>query len=193
MRLAKPSDKLRIVSILSIAFVANKSVLNLVGNRADNQGDRIKLLMAYAFEECMEFGRVYITEDRMACALVLFPEQERITLKSLRRHAKLILSVIGLGNLWNVIKREKQVSAIHRAEFGKQLRYYLYFIGVDISCQNSGLGKILLQDLLEESNNLNRQFLLETSTAKSKSFYHANALKEYAQLDVGYPLYFFRS
>jgi hypothetical protein len=123
MKLASNADKFRVVSILSIAFAENKSVLNLVGNRRVGKDKSIRALMAYAFEECMEFGRVYLTEDGKACALV---------------------------------------------------------------------GKVLLQELLEDSRSLGRHLLLETSTERSRSFYLANGLHEYAQLDVGYPLYCFR-
>lgn len=191
MKLASYADQFRVVSILSIAFIENKSVLNLVGDRGLGQGNRIRALMAYAFDECMEFGRVYISDDRKACALVLFPEQERFSFKALQRGITLAFSVIGLGNLWQVLKREKQISAVHKAEFGKERQYYLYFIGVDVSAQSKGLGKVLLQELLEDSRRLGRQLLLETSTERSRSFYLDNGLREYAQLDVGYPLYCF--
>ncbi|WP_316840035.1 GNAT family N-acetyltransferase [Pedobacter gandavensis] len=188
MKRATASDKEQIIRILSYSFGENKSIGSLVGNRK-GRNNRIYKLMNYAFDECMDFGIVYISEDLKACALVLFPEKKRMTYKSILRNFRLVVSVIGLFNVAKILNKESIVSKV---QYSEGLKYYVWFIGVDVAFQSQGIGKSLLSELIIDSGKMKRQLILETSTEKNLSFYTANGLSIYNDVDVGYRLYFLR-
>lgn len=188
---ALPRDKERMVNILARAFDENLSVNHLVlqdGKRTL----RIRRLMEYAIEECTDFGRVLISVDRTACALVLFPDKKRLTFRSLWRDLRLVFKVMGLGNLSKVMKKENLVKMMHQAIGGDGKLYYLWFIGVHPNFQGRGAGGRLLAEILEDSVSMNRLCVLETSTEKNLPFYERAGLVRYQTLDVGYPLFCYK-
>lgn len=185
---ASRKDKALVIEILSTSFKDNKSVNYLVKQDRWHL-ERIRLLMDYAFEECMEFGRVVISEDRNACALILFKDRKHFSFKSLFRNLKLVFRVMGLANLFRVLRKERKINLVHQNVKDKHLIYYLWFIGVNTGFQGKGTGTRLLQELLSESRAIGRTMLLETSTVKNLPFYQKNGLKVYHQLEVGYPIY----
>ncbi|MCX2479340.1 GNAT family N-acetyltransferase [Pedobacter sp. MC2016-15] len=186
---AKHSDRDAVVEILMSSFVNNKSITSLVGTEKGSE-KRLKSLMNYAFAECMDTGMVYLSEDFKACALVIFPEKKNGNLMSLFRDLKLIFSVIGISNISKILKKESIIKKVQNAE---KPRFYLWFLGVDERFQGKGIGTDLLRQLLDESSKLDRELLLETSTERNLPFYVANGLRLYADVDVGYKLYFFKS
>jgi len=60
--------------------------------------------MDYSFEMCMRFGKVYISEECKACALLIYPELKRTTFKSIGLDIKLIFNAIGVGNVFKAMK-----------------------------------------------------------------------------------------
>lgn len=185
---ASIQDKARVVEILSASFDQNKSVNQLV-KQDGRRLQRIKMLMGYAFDECMEFGQVVISKDRDCCALVLFDERKHFSFRSLFRDLKLTLFIAGLGNIGRVMAKEKMVKQAHQELAQGKPTYHLWFIGVDPSVQGQGEGSHLLTALLAESKALGRLLLLETSTEKNLPFYAKFGLKIYKEIDAGYPIY----
>ncbi|WP_228466729.1 hypothetical protein [Adhaeribacter swui] len=92
MEKANYRDKQLVVDILTAAFAANKSVHYIV-KTGKNQLKRIRYLMDYAFEMCYRFGCVFISNDRQACALILYPDKKQTTFKAIWLDIKLILFV----------------------------------------------------------------------------------------------------
>jgi len=177
-------DRERIIEILLLAFEKNKSV-NYICRNDDARYKRIRLLMDYAFKVCSRFGKVFISDDRNACALVLFPDKKRTTLKSLIWDIKLILTVIGLSNASNILKRETQIKKHHpNIPF-----YYLWFIGVDPSNKRLGIGSGLLNAVLEDADKMGRPVYLETSTIENLPWYKRFGFKIYKELNFGYDLF----
>src|SRR5437867_579596 len=97
-------DKRIVVNILTNSFSDNKSV-NYVVKQDEQRLDRIKKLMEYSFEICMLFGAVYLSKDKKGCALILFPDKKKTTLKSIVLDAKLAFSCIGISNIKKALKR----------------------------------------------------------------------------------------
>lgn len=191
MKIATSTDKNKVVDILSRSFAENRSVLDFVGTGKD-QPKRIAALMGYAFEECLAFGHVYLTEDGKACALVLLPDQKKSSWKSTWRDVRLIAGATGFMNLSKVLNKEATIARIHNTHFEGQPRYYLWFIGVDPDFQGCGIGTRLLESLLEQAGQSGRTLLLETSTEQNLPFYHSKGISVYQQLNFGYPLYFLK-
>ena len=180
-------DRLRITEILAKAFEDNKSV-NYIVKQDKKRLSRIKLLMEYAYFMCNAYGRVILSEDKNACALVLFPDKKRISLKGIYWDVKLVFKVMGLSNLPKVLRREGLIKKQH-----PQLPfYYLWFIGVDPSVTGHGLGSALLQELIKEAGMMDLPFYLETSTVENIPWYQKSGFHIYHTIDIGYTLFFLK-
>ena len=177
-------DKELIVNILARSFDQNKSV-NYIVKQDNKRAQRMKKLMEYSFDVCHLFGDVYMSDDKRGCALIVMPDKKRTNLKSILLDAKLAFSCVGLANLNKALARESKIKKLHPNE----LFYYLWFIGVDPSEQNKGIGTVLLKDIINESVALKRPIYLETSTLKNIPWYEKFGFSVYQKLDFGYELF----
>ena len=62
MKIAKNSDKNKVVEILTNSFIDNKSINYIIPND-NNRVRRIRELMAYSFDMCMLSGKVCLADD----------------------------------------------------------------------------------------------------------------------------------
>jgi ribosomal protein S18 acetylase RimI-like enzyme len=183
---ATSHDKKEVTALLAAAFEGNQSVRFVTGDRRKETG-RIKLLR-YSFEKCLRSGLIYLSDDRHACAMALFPEKDKMTLGSVLLDIRFIFTCVGLRRLKRVLARERELRRLQPPE----LKYYLWFIGVDPAYQNRGIGNRLLREMMAEADSLKRTLILETSTVRNLPWYEKSGFKPYARLDIGYPLYFLR-
>lgn len=181
------SDKNLVVGILTDSFETNQSV-NYIVKQDKKRVKRIRSLMDYSFEVCYSFGEVFLSDDKKACALILFPDKKKTTLKSILLDVKLILSSVGVSNIRKALNRESKIKAIQP----KELMYYLWFIGVDPKHQNSGIGTELLNDVIKDSNLMERPIYLETSTLNNLPWYKKFGFDIYNELDLNYKLFFLK-
>jgi len=184
---AKYSDKNLIVDILTNSFDTNQSV-NYIVKQDQKRVQRVSLLMDYSFEVCYLFGDVFLSNDKKACALVIYPDKKKTTLKSILLDVKLILSSVGLKNIKKAIARESMINNIQ----SKELKYYLWFIGVDPEYYNKGIGSILLDEIIEDSEHKKRPIYLETSMLKNLPWYEKFGFQIYHELDLSYKLFFLK-
>lgn len=187
MKKANYTDKPLIVEILTKSFDSNLSV-NYIIKQDSKRSERIRALMDYSFEICYLFGEVFFSNDNKACALIVYPDKKKTTLKSIWLDVKLILQCVGLSNVKKTLNREKLISKVHP----KILFSYLWFIGVAPEDQGKGIGSKLLQSVLDYSNHENRPVYLETSTMKNVPWYDKFGFEAYHEEDLSYHLYFFR-
>ena len=184
---AKQEDKELVVSILAKSFKENQSVNFIV--RQDNiKFKRIKALMDYSFEVCRLFGKVWLSDDRKACALTLFPHKKQTTLKSIWLDIRLIIWAIGLGGVQKTLNREVQIKKLQP----KENMIYLWFIAVDPVYQHKGVGSNLLEEIIATSIDKNLPIYLETSTLKNIPWYERFGFKIYNKLELGYTLFFLK-
>ncbi|WP_220100812.1 GNAT family N-acetyltransferase [Chitinophaga oryzae] len=180
------TDKETVVRILTAAFADNKSV-NYVVRQGRGRIARIRALMAYSFELCMLFGRVYLSEDRQACALTLFPDRKKTTLKTILLDLRLALNVIGPGRVRRVMQREVRIKAAYPATPIN----YLWFIGVLPGRQHRGTGSRLLRQLIAHGQ---RPVYLETSMIDNVNWYTKRGFEVYQTLKFGHgDLYLLRT
>lgn len=187
MRKAKRSDKERIVELLRLSFINNLSVGFLVG-LANGRDSRIRRLMEYAFAVCYRFGEVLITEDRSACALLLYPDAKQFSLYALWLDVKLMFGIIGFSRLSKVLRREKMIKVQHP----KGPFCYLWFIGVAPAVQGNGIGSCLMDALLAKMDAQDLPVYLETSVESNIGFYERFGFEVFHQIDLGYSLFFLR-
>lgn len=180
-------SKSNVINILTQSFLDNKSV-NYIIRQDGKKQQRIQTLMGYSYNLCSEFGKVYVNENSKACALVIYPDKKRISIKSILWDMRFIHKSIGIGNIKKVLQRE----AIIKKEHPHIPFSYLWFIGTEPSAQGKGIGTALMKQIISESEKLNRPIYLETSTDKNIPWYQKFGFQIYRELDFGYKLYCLR-
>jgi len=184
---ARIDDKARVVDLLTQSFNDNQSV-NYIVKQDNKRVDRIRFLMEYSFEVCSMFGEVWLSDDRKACALVLYPQLKRTTLKSMWLDIRLIFKSIGLGDVLQALNRETQIKGLQP----KNEMTYLWFVGVDPVYQHSGIGSKLLNEIISEANSKKLPIYLETSTLQNLPWYQRFGFEVYDQLELTYTLFFLK-
>lgn len=187
MHKAVITDKNLVVDILVQSFADNKSV-NYIIKQDSRREVRLRKLMAYSFEVCYRFGEVYLTEDKKACALILYPHKKKTSLSAVLLDLRLAFSVIGLSNLKKVLSRESKIKQL----YPKSPFCYLWFIGVNPADQNIGIGKALLNEILTKAEKEGLPVYLETSSSKNVPWYERFGFATYTKLDFGYELFCMR-
>ncbi len=69
---AEYNSKTLVVDILTKSFDTNQSV-NYIINQDEKRKKRIKNLMEYSFDVCYLFGKVFLSDDKKSCALIVLP------------------------------------------------------------------------------------------------------------------------
>lgn len=184
---AEKKDKQAVTDILTDAFFENRSV-NYVIPQDQRKKAKIIKLMAYSFDVCHAFGEVYLSDCRRACALVLYPDRKRTTLQSIWWDLKLAATVFGPARTIRVLSREQLIRK-HHPSFPF---FYLWFIGVQKGSRHAGIGKQLMQELLQLSREQQKPVYLETSTPENVPWYQKQGFEVYAEESLSYKLYFLR-
>jgi len=177
-------DKQLVLSILSEAFDNNHSV-NYVVKQDDKKAGRINALMDYSFEICYQFGDVFLSNDKQACALILYPDKQK---PSLMLDLKLVFNCIGLSRAKKVLQRDSSI----KSQYPTKELAYLWFIGVNKQQQGKGLGTLLLKEMIEYTESLKRPMYLETSMPQNLPFYKNLGFEIYSELNFGHQLYLMR-
>jgi GNAT superfamily N-acetyltransferase len=184
---ATKNEKKLVIDTLTSAFLDNKSI-NYIVPQDGLKLYRIHKLMDYSFEICMLFGKVYISDDRKGCALILYPELKKTTLKTILLDFQLIFNCIGFKNLLKTMQRESKINSIKP----KVRMAYVWFIGVDPKYQKFGLGKKLMKEIIISTMQDHRPIFLETSTLENLPWYKKFGFKIYDQLILDYTMYFLK-
>jgi GNAT superfamily N-acetyltransferase len=184
---ASRNHKSRVIEILTKSFEDNQSV-NYIVKQDSKRSERIKALMDYSFEVCFMFGEVYLSDDQKGCALVLYPDQKSLSIKSALMDVQLLLNAIGLTRVGKAMSRESAI----KSNYPKDPIYYLWFLGVINSDQNKGIGSQLLKEIIIDSQRQHKPIYLETSTIKNIPWYKKFGFSIYNELDFGYKLFMLR-
>lgn len=177
-------DKSLVIDILSKAFDKNNSV-NFVVKQDAKRMNRICALMDYSFEVCYRFGDIFLSDDKKACALILYPDKQKATI---RLDLKLVFNCIGLSRAKKVLDRNAKIKSCYPT---KELAY-LWFIGVDPEQQGKGLGTVFLKEVIAFTNEMKRPMYLETSMLQNLPFYKNLGFEVYQELNFGHQLYLMR-
>jgi ribosomal protein S18 acetylase RimI-like enzyme len=187
MILATRNDKEIVIEILTLSFYNNKSVNYIVGNNRTKE--KIAALMAYSFEQCYLFGEVYLSDEKNACALILYPQTKRFSFKAIGLDIRLIFKVIGLPNIIKALNREAAIKKLQP----KIDMAYIWFIGVDPAAQHSGIGSKMLAQILSLQKGKRLPVFLETSTFMNLPWYKRFGFEIFGKLELSYTLYFLKN
>jgi len=184
---ASRSDKDKVVELLRLSFKENLSVHFLVGSKP-GRDRRLRRLMGYAFEMCFRYGEVWMSEQKEACALVLYPHFKGFSLYAICLDLYLVFGVIGLKNLGKVMRREKLIHAQHP----KSPFCYLWFIGVNPWAQSRGIGSMMLEEIAADAEIAGMPVYLETSALNNVAWYEKRGFRLFHEQYLGYRLYFLK-
>ncbi|WP_121812971.1 GNAT family N-acetyltransferase [Mucilaginibacter kameinonensis] len=179
--------KALVINILTNSFENNLSV-NYIVKQDEKRQERIKALMDYSFEICFMHGAVYLSDDKKACALVLYPDKKTFSIKATLLDIELVIKAIGISRAGKAMSRESSI----KSNYPKEPIYYLWFLGVMNNDQGQGIGSKLLTDIIKDSQAQQRPIYLETSTTKNIPWYQKFGFSIYNELDFGYKLFMLR-
>ena len=173
------NDKDLVIDILSSSFKENKSVNLVVGG--DNE--KIPALMSYSYEMAELTGKIFISENRKAVGLILFPRKKKFSFKSFYEDLKLAINVIGLRRVPTILKRESLIKKHHPND----PFIHLWYIGVNPVDSGKGYGGMLLKEIIEFADKKGQDIHLETSTKRNIDFYENHGFENFANIDTGLP------
>ncbi len=179
------NDKKLVIKILSDAFQDNKSVNLVVKDKSKIPG-----LMSYSYELAKRRGKIFISDNRKAVALILLSDKNRFSFRIMLESLKLALNVIGLKKLFTVLKRESAIKKLHP----ESPYIHLWYIGVEPESFGKGYGAELLDEIIAFAKSIQRDIYLETSVARNIKFYESRNFENYANVesDIPFTLMLFR-
>lgn len=182
MGITTNADKQRIVEILRESFKNNTSV-NYIVKQDKRRIQRIEKLLEYCIFQGEEFGKIFLSEDRNAACILIFPKQKKVTFRTVVHDLKLITQVIGLKRVIPAIERESLLKKNHpKIPFA-----HLWYIGVDPLHQEKGIGSKLLQEVIAFCGDT--PVYLETSIVSNLRWYKKHGFEIIKTLELGYLLY----
>lgn len=178
------SEKQIVIDILSRSFHDNRSV-NFVVKQDRKRENRIRKLMEYSFFQGENSGKIYLSKDKNACAIVLISSKKKTTLTSILWDLKLVFGCMGISNVSKVLKREREIKKRH-PDFPF---LHLWYIGVTPECQGQAKGTELMAHIMQDARELNLPIYLETSNSKNFPFYEKLGFQLISEMNnVGYSL-----
>ena len=183
--------KQRVIDILSDCFEANKTV-NYIVKQDEKKKERIRFLMDYSFDMCLEAGQILMTDDMNGVIICSNSTSKLPILEEAFQTAKFVWKVSGIDGIGRVLKRETYLNSYHPQD---EEYMYIWFMGVDKGAQGKGVGSAMIDELIRESNLTDKTIYLETSSESHLQFYKKHGFDVYhiAKEDVfGYELYFLR-
>lgn len=180
-------DEQSFINILCSSFFDNPSV-NYVIKQDKRKASRLRTLMEYSFFQGEQFGKIYLSEDKLSCAILLNPAVKRTSVNTIFWDLKLVFKCIGLRRISKVLKRESEIKKYHpKIQFT-----HLWYIGVMPEKQGKGKGKELMGKIMADCKQLDLPVYLETSNPKNFPFYKQLGFEEIASLEsLGYDLRMF--
>ena len=185
MRLAEKKDKIQVVEILTSSFidVLIPNSINFVVKNDAKRRERLKSLMEFQFDIALDLGHIFISDDFKGC--IIYIDKWKLSLKRIILEIKLLFNVIGIENVFQVLKREKIIKSYHpKVDF-----IHLWLMGVLPEAQGTGIGSKLLKETLKFYEG--KLIYLETTTQENLRFYNKNGFSVFHKtFELDYPLYF---
>ena len=188
---ADKMHKQRVIDILSECFENNKTV-NWIVKQDEKKKERIRSLMEYSFEACIDIGEIYLTEDLKGAIICSLSDDKLPILKEAYLTVQFISKVMGFEGIAKALKREKYINQFHPHD---EEFIYIWFIGLEKGEQGKGRGSAMLQEVIDKSIERKIPVYLETSVERNVSFYKKHGFEVFhipPEDMFGYKLYFMK-
>ena len=188
---ADKSHKEKVIEILSECFEKNKTV-NWIVKQDSKKQERIRDLMDYSFEACIETGEIYLTDDLTGVIIYSNSDDKLPILEEAYLTLQFVLKVTGIDGIGKALRREQYINQFHPKD---QEFIYIWFIGLKKTEQGRGIGSAMLREVINISNKENLPIYHETSNEKNLNFYQKHGFEVYhiSPEDIfGFKLYFLK-
>lgn len=188
---AGKEDRDHIVDILHSAFepIKEDNSINFIAKQDHKRSDRIKVLMEFLVDDCLDFGEILLSDKRNACILVKYPHTAKTTLAVILRHLKLAFKCVGLSNVPKVLKRQALIKKHHI----KGAYMNPVIMGATSEVRGFGYGARLMKQSMEEKAGYKLPVILETTTDENLKMYERLGFKLIKKVQTkDFPLYFLR-
>lgn len=191
MIFAKSSDRDHIASILHSAFepIKDANSINFIVKQDSKRSQRLKVLMEFLVDDCLEFGEILMSDKRNACILVKYPHTQRFTFKSMLRHIRLAVKCIGLFSVYRVLKRQAVLKKYHI----KEAYIHPVIMGATSDVKGLGFGVRLIKELKHNRADNKLPVIIETTTKENLRMYQRFGFVLFKEVQTeSFPLYFLR-
>ncbi|MBI9033065.1 MAG: GNAT family N-acetyltransferase [Bacteroidales bacterium] len=188
---ASRSDRKKVIELLTSAFLTDRSIRWVVGDRKCSKS-HVRKLIDYAFRLSYIQNGILRTFDNKAAAIIMYPHSQKYRLRDMFLDLKLGVRVIGIRRISEVLKREEAIKKHHP----KENFLYLWYLGVESQLQRSGLGSNMLDEIHRIADKQQLPIYLETSTPENIPFYERNGYEVYHEMKdfpgMDFPIWFIR-
>ncbi|HVI43267.1 MAG TPA: hypothetical protein VM802_00290 [Chitinophaga sp.] len=105
MIIGTAKDKSIVVDILAESYDDNETINETI--LPSKRKERLRGLMEYSIEAALTAGKVCLSDDRQAVALILFPDHSRPVLRSIYLDIQLLFRITGWRRALKALSREK--------------------------------------------------------------------------------------
>jgi GNAT superfamily N-acetyltransferase len=128
--------------------------------------------MANVLNCALRYGEVFAPVDLSGVIFILPPGRTKISTWEYARNGFLFaLFILGLRQYSRMMECEDFAAKVHEEIMEGRPHYYLWGVAVDPGQQRKGVGKILLNKLLEKADSENKPIYLETHDEKNVFYY----------------------
>lgn len=188
---AGKAHKERVIELLAECVKTNKSV-NWIVKQDAKKKERIRHLMDYSFDACIDLEEIYLTDDQNGVIICTMSDDKLPFLEEAYLTARFVLQVTGIDGVGKALRREEYVNSFHPVD---QEYIYIWFIAVEQSLQGKGIGAAMLQEIIDKSEREKVPIYVETSEERNLQFYQKHEFEIYHVSEeemFGFKLYFLR-
>lgn len=181
----------RIIELLAECFDTNKSV-NWIVKQDAKRKDRIRHLMDYSFDTCIDSEQIYLSEDLNGVVICSESDDKLPFLEEAYLTARFVLQVTGIEGIGKALRREDYVNSYHPQDHEF---LYIWFIAVDKTHQSKGIASAMMREIIDKSEKEELPIYLETSEERTLKFYLKQGFEIFhtSQEEMfGFKLYFLR-
>lgn len=173
MRNASPTDRHKVIEILTESFSENPGV-DWIFSSNKNKKKKLKKLAEYAYAKCIHSGQVFISSNDRGVALIYKEPADKWYLDEKLKFVKFGLYSIPLLRIQKVLKRESFRKSVRLKNIP---HYYFWFLGVLKYGENAGLE--LNQGVIDLCKKEKIPLFLETSVERNKMIYERLGYESY--------------
>ena len=188
---ATKKDKAQVVKILTSAFETQtaENQINLIVGDGPDRVKRMRVLMAYLFENSLLFGKVFLSDDRKGVLLIKFSDQEKTTLKTILLDIQLAFKCIGIFNVPKVLKRQRLANRNHPK--GKHVSPVIF--GVLPEVRGKLTAARLIKQIMHEYADNTLPVIIDTVSDYNLKLYQKFGFRIVKKEEsLGFPVYFLR-
>lgn len=158
MKRVTREQKAIVTNIICESFDQDPGMNYLVAQDSTRQ-IKIRNLVDHCFEVAFRSGEIYLSDDHKGAAMLTYPDSPLKFLETVKLDIKAVWGALGIINAFKALRRD----ALLKAKRPKKNIAYLWFLGVDPKYQGEGIGKSLLNEIINYSASMNKPLYLECS------------------------------